>query len=476
MQKTKKKVFMYIILIFILLVVPFIFSLFTENPEGTSIEGKYFNPNKFEFLTDLSYKKDGETIREHEIFEKEIQLINDAQEFLIIDCFLYNDEYNKGDITYPEQVKEMTDAMIAKKASTDIPIVFITDPLNNFYGAYTQEHIQRLIDGGIDVIVTDHDKMKDSNPLFSGLYRFYIKRFGVSQNGFIPNFFEKGGPKVSISSILKLINFKGNHRKVYINENEAIISSSNPHDPSAFHSNVAVKFSGTGINDLIESEKTVVEFSGETFPDVEYVENISFRDKSISMRVLTEKAIFNALRGNITEADEGDKINIAMFYLSDSRILNLLSKMSQKGVEINIIADPNKDAFGIEKNGSPNRSALSELSDKNENINVRWYNTHGEQFHTKMATFFYNESNETKVILGSANFTRRNLMGYNLETDVEIVVSKDHELSKELEEYFSRIWNNEAGEYTLPLSSYYENRKFMELLWKFQEFIGLCTW
>ncbi len=475
MRKTKKKkVFMYIILI--LLIVPFIFSLFTKNPKGTSIEGDYFNPNRFEFITDLSYEQNGEIIREHKIFDKEMALIKEAQRFLIIDCFLFNDEYNKGDISYPQQVKEMTDILIDKKTATDIPIVFITDPLNNFYGAYTQEHIQRLIDGGINVIVTDHDKMRDSNPLFSGLYRFYIKWFDVSQNGFIPNFFEKDGPKVSISSIFRLMNFKGNHRKVYINENEAIISSSNPHDPSAFHSNVAVRFSGKGMNDLIKSEKAVAEFSGGTFPDVEFIENISFRDTTISMKILTEKAIFDTLKGNIKQTSEGDKINIAMFYLSDMKILSLLSKASQRGVKINIIADSNKDAFGLEKNGNPNRSALSQLDDENENINVRWYNTHGEQFHTKMATFFYNKDDETKLILGSANFTRRNLRGYNLETDVEIVVSTNHELSKTLEEYFNKLWNNEGAEYTLPLSDYHEDRKFMEILWKLQEFTGLCTW
>ncbi|MDO5041390.1 MAG: phospholipase, partial [Peptoniphilus sp.] len=105
---------MYIILI--LLIAPFIYSLFTKNPQGTSVKGEYFNPNSFEFITDLSYEKDGEIVREHNIFQEEIQLIEDAQRFLIIDCFLFNDEYNKGDITYPEQVKEMTDALIAKKA------------------------------------------------------------------------------------------------------------------------------------------------------------------------------------------------------------------------------------------------------------------------------------------------------------------------------------------------------------------------
>ncbi len=39
-----------------------------------------------------------------------------------------------------------------------------------------------------------------------------------------------------------MLNFKANHRKILITENEALITSANVHDASAYHSNIALWF------------------------------------------------------------------------------------------------------------------------------------------------------------------------------------------------------------------------------------------
>lgn len=470
-----KKIIFYLIVLIILFC--FIFSLFSKNPKGTNIKSEYKNPASLKFIYDLTYEKDQEIIRESNIFNSQMDLIKNAKKYLILDIFLYNDDYTKGSTAYPSQVKEMSEALIAKKKEyPDMPIVLITDPINNFYGAYEQENLKNLREAGIDVVITDHDKMRDSNPLYSGIYKLLIKPFGPGSKGYIKNFFDKDGPKVNIRNILKLANFKGNHRKVYISENEAIISSSNPHDPSAFHENVALRFNSSIIKDLIESEKVVCDFSGYEFPDIDYENN--YKDKEgedILIRAISEKSIFNSLDENIKLSQKGDQINIAIFYLADFDIIKNLEKASQRGVEINIIADANRDAFGLKKNGNPNRSALSKLG-KLENINVRWYKSHGEQFHTKMAFFNYKTKNDFAAILGSANFTRRNLKNFNLETDIEIKTSLDNPMAREINSYYERIWSNQDGLYTLDFEEYYQEDLFKDILYKIQEFTGLCTW
>ena len=64
----------------------------------------------------------------------------------------------------------------------------------------------------------------------------------------------------------------------------------------------------------------------------------------------------------------------------------------------------------------------------------------------------------------------------NLETDAEIIMDSTDERAIEINAYFDRIWNNEEGEYTLPIEEYYEDGFFMRIIWKIQEATGLCSW
>lgn len=460
-------------IIILLLLLPFIYSLFTKNYKNSNLDGEFYPAKNVDFLHDLTYLKEGKIVKDQSIFKEQLKLIASAKKFIILDLFLYNDEYDRSKMDFVNQVEEMTDALIKRhKEDPSLDIVFITDELNNFYGSYKQKHLKRLEDEGIKVNLVNINTIRDSNPLYSGLYRFYIKHFGQSDKGFIKNIFDPQGPKLSIRSFLRLLNFKANHRKVLITEEAALVSSSNPHDPSSKHSNVAVKFYGKAMEDLIKSELGLV---ADKYEKIEAFKAEAVPDEDIKIRAISEKKIFDALEENILKAEEGDQINIGIFYIADFKLLKSLADASNRGVEIRIIADLNKDAFGLEKNGAPNRPALSQLVDENSKIQVRWYQTHGEQFHTKMAIFSYKDK-DPRIILGSANFTRRNLQNYNLETDLELSLSKDSDLYKEVVAYYEKIWTNQDGEYTVPLEDYYEDGKLLRLLWKIQEFTGLCTW
>lgn len=458
------------ILILLLIIIPIIYSLSTKNPPGTNLSSD-FKDADCEFLYDLTYLKDGKRIHEKRIFNREMDLIKNAQDFLMLDFFLFNDEYPNS-MTFPSQVKEMTDLLIAKKKENpEMPILFVTDPINNFYGAYEEDNLKRLRENGIEVVVTDLNKMRDSNALVSGIYRAYLQWFGTSGGGWIKNFFDKDADKVNIRSILKLANFKGNHRKVLISEKEALVASANPHDPSAHHSNVAMVFRGKSMEDLIRSESIFFD----KLPDV--IENFKAEEVTspYKLRVITEGKIYDEISKNIRESKAGDEINLGIFYISEFRILRELGEAAKRGVKVKIIADLNKDAFGLEKNGSPNRPALSELKEDYPDINIRWYQTSGEQFHTKFIYFDFKDRNPL-TILGSANYTRRNLDNFNLETNLAVEMEKDSPMAKEMKEYYARIWNNKGGNYTLPLEDFYEKGFLLRILWKIQEKTGLCTW
>ena len=458
------------ILILLLIFIPILYSLNTKNPPGTNVSSD-FKDADCEFLYDLTHLKDGKRLHEKRIFKKEMELIKNAQDFLMLDFFLFNDEYPDS-MTFPSQVEEMTDLLIAKKKENPaMPILFVTDPINNFYGVYEEDNLKRLRENGIEVVVTDLNKMRDSNALVSGIYRAYLQWFGTSGGGWIKNFFDKDADKVNVRSILKLANFKGNHRKVLISEKEALVASANPHDPSAHHSNVAMVFRGKSMEDLIKSESIFFD----KLPDV--IENFKAEEVTspYKLKVITEGKIYDEISKNIKETKKGDEINLGIFYLSEFRILRELGEAAKRGVNVKIIADLNKDAFGLEKNGSPNRPALSELKEDYPDINIRWYQTSGEQFHTKFIYFDFKDR-DSLAILGSANYTRRNLDNYNLETNLAVEMKKDSPMAGDMKNYYARIWNNEDGDYTLPIEDFYESRFFMRILWKIQEKTGLCTW
>lgn len=353
-----------------------------------------------------------------------------------------------------------------------MPILFVTDPINNFYGAYEQKYLKKLKENGIELVITDLNKMRDSNPIISGPYRAYIKYLGTGGKTYINNFFKKDGPKINIRAILKLLNFKANHRKILVSENKALVASANPHDPSAFHSNVACIFTGKAIEDLIKSESIFFDKMPDT---IKNYKSVDIKNSNEELRIISEGEIFNALYKNINETIAQDQIKIGIFYLSEFRILKALGQASDRGVDVKIIADLNKDAFGIKKNGYPNRPALSELKKEHPKINIKWYKTTGEQFHTKIAYFSYKDK-EPRLILGSANFTRRNLDNFNLETDVEIKMNKNSALISKFENYYDRIWNNIGGEYTQDFESGLDKNIFLRFIWKVQEKTGTCTW
>jgi HKD family nuclease len=302
----------------------------------------------------------------------------------------------------------------------------------------------------------------------------YFRHFGAGGEGWMNNPFGDNGPKVNIRNYLRLLNFKANHRKVLITDGGAMVSSSNPHDGSSYHSNIAFQFNGEAVKYLLEAEKAVAAFSGTEIKDVEYRNASSAVRADTEVQVLTEEKIRDRILENIKDTEKGDRIDLGMFYLSHREIIRQLILAADRRVDIRIILDPNKDAFGFEKNGIPNRQAAAELLKKSDNkIQVRWYLTHGEQFHTKVIAI--HKKDAIVLIGGSANYTRRNLNNYNLEADLAVTVKPGDPLARDFDAYFDRIWGNRNGVYTGDFSEYKDDSLWKVLVYRFQEKTGLCT-
>ncbi|MGE9290542.1 MAG: phospholipase D-like domain-containing protein [Puniceicoccales bacterium] len=467
-------------------------------PEGLDYRGgsRILNPEDIRFFADVTASTEtGDRWVQQEIFEAMFEQIREADAFIVADFFLIN-EFAGG---VPEGSSDgslsrrFVDALIeARRTHPEMPIILISDPLNTVYGGVEQPLFLKLEENGIEVVLTDIRKLRDSNRVFSPFWRALFQWWGDPQGELIANPIGEG--RIGLPAMLELLNFKANHRKTLVTATEegsltGFVTSANPHSASALHGNVAVSFDGELAVDLLRSEEAVYRMStGFGFPTKiekflqRTYESPKGTESSLSAVILTEKAIKRELIDRIDRLDRSDRADLALFYFADMDLRDALARATGRGAKVRLLMDPNKDAFGRGKNGIPNRQMASWLI--GEGIEVRWYRTSGEQFHSKMGLFHYGNIQDT-LVLGSANWTRRNLENLNLETSVSITGPSTSPVFKDAEEYFSFVWTNgyrrQSGEVpgdlvtSAPYSEYQDSSMFRKILYWIMETSGAST-
>lgn len=450
----------------------------TPLPQGVSYQGQACPAGDVRFLRDLTWvDAQGHRHLDQQIFDEVLAMIGKARRLVLLDMFLFNEFQGEVREASRPLSRQITRALIEQKGKhPQIQIVVITDPINTVYGGIQSGHLTELEQAGIPVTLTDLDKLRDSNCVYSSFWRLFVRPAGNDEVQLLTNPF--GGEKVSARSYLRLLNFKANHRKLVIADEGddfvGLVTSANPHDGSAAHQNVAVRFTGPAVRDLLDTELAVLAFSGGPSIDLEgWVFKDPDRSVGATLRVVTEGQIKKEILNGIRSTTRGDTIRLAVFYLSERLIIRELINARRRGVTVRVLLDPNKDAFGRVKDGVPNRPVAKELRDRH--VDVRWCNTHGEQFHTKM--MIIEHRNDTGwLILGSANYTRRNLNDLNLETDVVVRGPVDAEVFTDAIGYFDLIWDGgNDRSLSLDYEAYGENSFFKGVRYLIMEASGLGT-
>ena len=454
------------------------YNVFKPLPAGLSYEGPIRPVNEIAFYRDLTWvDEEGKRRTQQEIFDKIFEMIGGARYFVVLDMFLFNDFIGKEQSPYRKLAHELTEALVnRKRIYPEMQIILVTDPINTVYNGMENGYFARMEAENIQVVFTELDALRDSNSAYSAFWRLFVKPFGNGPGTLLPNPFGKG--RVSLRSYLAMFNFKANHRKLVVcdaaGDYAALITSANPHDGSAAHGNTAVYFKGPAAFDLLQSEKAVPGFPGGNFlspdPGAELHNNAQ---TAITAQVISEGRIKDVLLAAINMAGQGDNLDMIVFYLSDRDIIGALQRAFNRGAAVRVLLDPNKDAFGREKNGIPNRQVAAELV--KSGIPVRWSNTHGEQSHTKMLMVEY-EDGQSIFILGSANFTRRNLEDLNLETDIAVRGPRANPLFMEARNYTDLLWNNPDGrKFSVDYIEYADNSYFRRLMYRWMEATGMST-
>jgi phosphatidylserine/phosphatidylglycerophosphate/cardiolipin synthase-like enzyme len=471
-----------------------LWNLYKPLPNGTSVRGEVVETplGELQFLADVSGADVfGAPVVRQEIFDAMLRMVAEARHYIVLDFFLFNAQRGALVDSRPHRAlsAELRDALLARKRELPgLQVLVLSDPVNDVYGSIPSRDLAALRAAGIDVVSVDLDALRDSNFLYSALWRLTVKWWAGDGTGepWLTNPLDAGPDKVSFGAWARLLNFKANHRKVLIADDgrggiRGMVTSANPHDASSRHSNVALRLSGPVLQPLLDSELALARSSGWHSgwqpPPLGPAPAVANPAEAARVQVLTEGEIGAALVRNLAGTRVGDGIDIAMFYLSDRDVIDALIAAARRGVAVRVILDPNKDAFGRTKNGIPNRSVATELAAASDGaIKVRWFRTHGEQFHSKLVALRL--ANEVWFTLGSANLTRRNLDDFNLEANVAVSVPPNSEVAADIATWFEMMWSNKGPpdlEYTSALGAYADASQGTYWLYRLMEASGIST-
>jgi len=434
-KKRWKRVFKIVVIVVSVFLILIAISLLLSRGRVFKGEVRQVSEDSVQFLYDLTYEDENESVvYEHQIFDKVFEMIDNAETFVVVDMFLFGTTNKK---VYRNLTQELTDHLLAKKeVNPDMRMYFITDYYNVI--SYGDGHLRQLDEAGIEVIFSSSD----------GKRTF--------------------GERDFMNSVFKKFLAKLNHRKTVIADSGdkivSLITSGNPHDASSPNSNVGFYFEEEIWRDIygLEKKEFLIEDS-----ELDLFLG-SFEEKKggeVFVQYLADGGLMHSLKEEIDKTVEGDSIDILVFYLSDRKIIDSLLRASGRGVDVKLILDVNIQSFGDEKFGVPNNPVAEKLIKKSDGkIEVRWYLSHGEQFHTKMAII--GKENEIVVLLGSSNFANNNRIIYNLQSDVMVVAPLNSSVSEDVYDYFNRLWLNENGTYTTDYEEFKDDSFFKKLIYE----------
>ena len=441
------------------------------------------------FLADMTYTdKTGKRVTDQHIWTQVERSIALARHTILLDMFLYNDFQGQG----PEKTKalsgDLTQALLEKKAEDKhIAIAIITDPINTVYGGVISPYFDKLQQQGILVIFTDLTELPDSNLFYSAFWRPFFSWTGNSTTGgWLAHPFQYGGSKVTLRSWLALLNLKTNHEKLMVSDEPVfrggkqvgqkmvtIVTSANPHDGSSANGNVLLKVDDQVWNDVLENESHIAQSANSGLP-VYNMGSVNDATGSLKVALYRNQLIKDKVLALLEGSKVGDHLDLVMFYLSDRDVIHALIDAANRGVHTRIILDPNKDAFGMTKMGIPNQPVAKELiNSSNDSIQLRWCDTHGEQCHAKM--LLGGSATSSFILLGSANFTRRNIGGFNLESDIYVQGANQFTAYKDANLYFEKMWANTGATATTQYETYQDDTIWKASLYRMMEATGISS-
>lgn len=316
-----------------------------------------------------------------------------------------------------------------KRQRPHLKIVLVTDPRPEAYGGTPGPILSALEQSGIIVARTRLERLRDSNPFYSSLWRLTL--------GWWNEPFDDTPGEATLSSQLRMHNFKANERHVLIADDGAggwisLVMSAVPPDGAGL-SNVGLEIRGHLSHAIGVSELQVATWSvdDERLPAPPPVESRGVG--TIDSRFLTEGAIQSALEDLAAVAGGGDSISIVGHALGARPIIDALLEACARGARLQLLLDPELPQ---------NRAVAGEfMRVGSQNIEVRWQ-TGGSR--TDAGFALMRHRGDAWLDLGAAHLTRRGLDDLNLAAAVELHMPARALPARAAADFFSRQWSRAA--------------------------------
>ncbi|HXA35665.1 MAG TPA: phospholipase D-like domain-containing protein [Steroidobacteraceae bacterium] len=312
-----------------------------------------------------------------------------------------------------------------KRLRPNLKMVLVTDPGNEVFGGTPSQTLISLERAGVIVARVRLDSLRDSNPLYSGLWRLAFSWWS--------NPFDETPGQVSLPAWSRMQNSKSDRRQLVVADDgsggwTAIIA---PADAAA-----SLVLRGSLAQAMIADELQVAAWSTDDDRLPRGPPSDAGRVGSIDARFLTEGAIEGALLDAMAAAGSGDQISVAVEKLSDRRLITAALSAAARGARLQVL---------LARFTMPNQTVAGELlRDGGGHIELRWYPDERGASHPTLLMMRHRE--DVWVNLGTANFTRRDLGDLNLAASVELRMPARAAPARAIADYFAGIWSGASAD------------------------------
>jgi len=301
-----------------------------------------------------------------------------------------------------------------------LKIVLVTDPGNEAFGGSSAQTLNSLEAAGVIVARVRLDRLRDSNPLYSGLWRLAF--------GWWSDPFDEAPGRATLPALARMHNAKSDQRQLIVADDGsggwvAVIA------PAGAAASLILR--GPLARAMIAGELEVAAWStdDDRLPAGPTMDGRGVG--SIDARFLTEGAIETALLDAMEAAGGGDRIGIAVENLSDRRLIAAALRAAARGASLQVL---------LARNQEPNQAVAGELLRQGRGrIEIRWYLGSDAASLPKLLLFRHGE--DLWINLGTANYTRRNLGDLNLAASVELRMPARAAAARAVTEFFSAAWS-----------------------------------
>jgi len=312
-----------------------------------------------------------------------------------------------------------------KRLRPYLRIVLVTDPGSEIFGGTPPQTLAALEQAGIIVARVRLDRLRDSDPLYSALWRLGV--------GWWSDPFDETPGRVSLAAWSRMRNSKADQRQLVVADDGAggWLAVLAPPGASA-----SLVLRGSLARTMIDGELKVAAWStdDDRLPVGPPMDGRGVG--SIDARFLTEGAIETALLDAIGAAGSGDHICMQAENLSDRRLMAAMLRAAARGAGVQVL---------LARNRLPNQAAAGELErDGGGRIEVRWLSAGTGASHPKL--LLVRHRTDLWLNLSSANFTRRNLADLNLEAGVELRMPARAAPARAVADYFTQEWSGASAD------------------------------